>query len=94
MVESETPPNDDFFNEEYGQRGKPYLLNKLAMRNVTFPIKYLRVLCGAQLLLCFFLLGCSNSDITEELSNGYFYRDEGENTNDILSHLPHRKDIF
>jgi hypothetical protein len=45
---------------------------------------------------CFFLVllfdGCG-SDYTEELSNGYFYRNEGRTTKDILSHRPDRRQI-
>lgn len=63
------------------------------MKDLTFPLKYFWAFLGASLLLCFFLIGCS-SDNTEELSGGYFYRDEGVNTKDILSHLPNRKGIY
>lgn len=43
--------------------------------------------------MSFFLHGCS-SDNTEELIGGYFYRDEGVNTKDILCHLSNRKGIY
>jgi hypothetical protein len=63
------------------------------MKNLRFRLKYFGILCGALLLVCFFLHGCS-SDNTEELSGGYFYRDEGVNAKDILCHLPNRKGIY
>ena len=38
--------------------------------------------------------GCNYSDEVEELSGGYFYRNEGEHTKDILSHSPNGENIY
>jgi hypothetical protein len=36
------------------------------------------------LFVVFLVQGCNMSDYTEDLSGGYFYRDEGPDTKDIL----------
>lgn len=63
------------------------------MKNLILSIKYFRILSAALLLSSIVLHGC-NSDNTEDLSGGYFYRDEGGNTKDILCRLPNRKGIY
>jgi hypothetical protein len=46
-------------------------------------------------LSCALPLGCiPNSDSTKELSGNYFYRDEGPNVKDILSHSPNRQEVY
>ena len=37
---------------------------------------------------------CNMSDNAQELSGQYFYRDEGTEMKQILSHLPNRKEIY
>lgn len=42
-----------------------------------------------------FFIGCSSQgDYTEELSKNYFYRDEGRDVKDILSHRIDRRNIY
>jgi hypothetical protein len=47
------------------------------------------------LLVCLFICSCSTGgDYSEEISGGYFYRSEGADTKDILSHLPNGNNIY
>jgi hypothetical protein len=51
------------------------------------------------LTIVFLFNGCNethsiNGDYVKELSGEYFYRSEGAEMNDIISHLPNRKEIY
>ena len=58
------------------------------------------ILFGSFFLYMMILLGCSPTrDYYEELSGNYFYRDEGQETKEIISHgpnlnAPYLKDIY
>jgi len=57
-------------------------------------IKNHSVIISVLVLINITLYNCSNGDYTEELSGNYFYRNEGPDTKDILSHSPNRKEIY
>jgi hypothetical protein len=44
-------------------------------------------------LVIFFLSACGNGDYSKELSGGYFFRAEGKELNDILSHTSSQLEI-
>jgi hypothetical protein len=46
------------------------------------------------LILCVSFTACNMSDSREELSGDYFYRNEGRDVKDILSHAPNRENIY
>ncbi|AMM50665.1 hypothetical protein TH61_05020 [Rufibacter sp. DG15C] len=46
-----------------------------------------------QVQICFMLSACAGGDYSSELSGDYFYRAEGGDINEILPHLPNRKEI-
>jgi hypothetical protein len=63
------------------------------MTNSTFRVNIFASLSTIIILMvCIF--GCNTSDETKELTGGYFYQDEGDNSKYIINHLPNVKGIY
>jgi hypothetical protein len=52
------------------------------------------LICFKLIFVLLLLQSCVVGDSNEELSGDYFYRDNGINSKEIISHLPNRKNIY